>query len=222
MPHRPVGRRERCGGTGPRPPPGRSMPAADDTPAAAIRGRQHRPRPLTRPRPASPQNWRCSGVTAGRAAEDFAAASVGATAQMANHATQVALDCEHIPAAWMAAQNWLKVAPQDPQAALVYATVALKLYRVPEARAAITTALAADAKATDADLVGSMQVLVPAVRRQRGIRGPGCPRRYPAALGRRCSRRWATWRWKPTTSSAPSIWSRRPCSAIRNPPMPCG
>jgi tetratricopeptide (TPR) repeat protein len=93
------------------------------------------------------------------AAEDFAAASVGATAQMASHATQVALDCEYIPAAWTAAQNWLKVAPQDAQAALVYATVALKLYHVPEARAAITTALAADAKATDADLVGSMQVL---------------------------------------------------------------
>jgi tetratricopeptide (TPR) repeat protein len=93
------------------------------------------------------------------AAEDFAAASVGATAQMAGHATQVALDCEYIPAAWTAAQNWLKGAPQDAQAALVYATVALKLYHVPEARAAITTALAADAKASDADLVGSMQVL---------------------------------------------------------------
>jgi tetratricopeptide (TPR) repeat protein len=74
------------------------------------------------------------------AAEDFASASVGATAQMASHATQVALDCEHIPAAWTAAQNWLKAAPQ-------------------EARAAITTALAADAKASDVDLVGSMQVL---------------------------------------------------------------
>jgi tetratricopeptide (TPR) repeat protein len=93
------------------------------------------------------------------AAEDFASASVGATAQMASHATQVALDCEHIPAAWTAAQNWLKAAPQDPQAALVYATVALKLYHIPEARAAITTALAADAKASDMDLVGSMQVL---------------------------------------------------------------
>ena len=94
------------------------------------------------------------------ASEDFAAASVGATAQMASHATEVALGCEHIPAAWMAAQNWLKVAPRDPQAELVYATIALKLYRVPEARAAITTALAADPKATDAALVGSMQVLV--------------------------------------------------------------
>ena len=93
------------------------------------------------------------------ASEDFAVASAGATAQMASHATQVALDCENIPAAWIAARNWLKAAPHDPQGALVYATVALKLYHVPEARAAIATALAADAKATDADLVGSMQVL---------------------------------------------------------------
>jgi tetratricopeptide (TPR) repeat protein len=93
------------------------------------------------------------------AADDFAVASAGATAQMASHATQVAMDCENIPAAWTAAQNWMKAAPQDPQAALVYATVALKLYHVPEARAAIAAALAADAHATDPDLVGSMQVL---------------------------------------------------------------
>jgi tetratricopeptide (TPR) repeat protein len=93
------------------------------------------------------------------AADDFAVASAGATAQMANRATQVAMDCENIPAAWVSAQNWMKAAPNDPQAALVYATVALKLYRVPEARAAIAAALAADAQAADQDLVGSMQVL---------------------------------------------------------------
>ena len=93
------------------------------------------------------------------ASEDYAASSVGATAQMASKATEVALDCENIPAAWTSAQNWLKAAPKDPQAALVYATVALKLYHVPEARTAIATALAADAKASDTDLVGSMQVL---------------------------------------------------------------
>jgi tetratricopeptide (TPR) repeat protein len=78
---------------------------------------------------------------------------------MASHATEVALDCENIPAAWIAARNWLQAAPKDPQAALVYATVALKLYHVPEARVAVATALAADAQATDADLVGSIQVL---------------------------------------------------------------
>ncbi len=93
------------------------------------------------------------------AADDFAVASVGATSQMANHATQVALDCENIPAAWTAAQNWLKAAPKDPQAALVYALVALKLYHVAEARAALSLALAADTKAADQDLIGSMQVL---------------------------------------------------------------
>ncbi len=93
------------------------------------------------------------------AADDFAVASQGATAQMAGHATEVALNCQNIPAAWIAVQNWLKVAPQDPQAALVYATVALKQYNVPAARAAIATALAADAQASDRALMASMQVL---------------------------------------------------------------
>jgi tetratricopeptide (TPR) repeat protein len=93
------------------------------------------------------------------AAEDFAIASQGAPAQMASHATDVALDCQDIPAAWTAVQNWFKAAPKDPQAALIYATIALKLYRVPEARTGISTALAADTKAADRDLIGSMQVL---------------------------------------------------------------
>jgi tetratricopeptide (TPR) repeat protein len=93
------------------------------------------------------------------ASEDFAVASQGAPAQMASHATDVALDCQDIPAAWIAVQNWFKAAPKDPQAALIYATIALKLYHVPEARAGISTALAADAKAADRDLIGSMQVL---------------------------------------------------------------
>lgn len=93
------------------------------------------------------------------AADDFAVASAGTSPQIANHATEVAMNCENIPAAWTAAQNWMKVAPKDPQAALVYATVALKLYHVAEARAAIAAALATDTRATDQDLVGSMQVL---------------------------------------------------------------
>ena len=93
------------------------------------------------------------------AADAFAVASQGATAQMASHATEVALDCENIPAAWIAVQNWLKVAPHDPQAALVYATVALKLYNVPAARSAIATALAAEAQASDRAIMSSMQVL---------------------------------------------------------------
>jgi tetratricopeptide (TPR) repeat protein len=93
------------------------------------------------------------------ASDDFAVASQGAPAQLASHATDVALDCQDIPAAWRSVQNWFMAAPTDPQAALVYATIALKLYHVPEARAGITAALAADAKAADRDLIGTMQVL---------------------------------------------------------------
>jgi tetratricopeptide (TPR) repeat protein len=93
------------------------------------------------------------------ASDDFAVASQGAPAQLASHATDVALDCQDIPAAWSAVQNWFKAAPTDPQAALIYATVALKLYHVPEARAGISAALAADMKAADRDLIGTMQVL---------------------------------------------------------------
>src|SRR5260221_1954051 len=78
---------------------------------------------------------------------------------MASHATEVALGCENIPAAWTAVQNWLKVAPRDPQAGLVYAAIALKLYNVSAARVAIATALAADSQASDRALMGSIQVL---------------------------------------------------------------
>ena len=117
------------------------------------------------------------------AADDFAVASQGATAQMASHATEVALDCQNIPAAWIAAQNWLKAAPKDPQAALVYATVALKLYHVPEARAAIATALAADAKATDRALIERHAGAGATVRCHRGLCGAGSGDRHAAALG---------------------------------------
>ena len=144
--------------------PAASAAAADATPV----GGAETAAPATDPDPAVPTDPAQASV-AGElalqrgdcrtAAADYAAASVGAPAQMASKATQVALDCENIPAAWSAAQNWLKAAPKDPQAALIYATVALKLYRVDDARAAIATALAADAKVTDVDLVGSMQVL---------------------------------------------------------------
>jgi Flp pilus assembly protein TadD len=93
------------------------------------------------------------------ASDDLAVASQGAPAQLASHATDVALDCQDIPAAWSAVQNWFKAAPTDPQAGLIYATIALKLYHVTEARAGISAALAADTKAADSALIGTMQVL---------------------------------------------------------------
>lgn len=73
------------------------------------------------------------------ASESYAQAAASATAaSLASHATQVALVCQHLPAAWQAATRWRALAPNDREANAMYAAVALKLYRIPEARAAIS------------------------------------------------------------------------------------
>lgn len=71
------------------------------------------------------------------AAEDYAQASLVGDAQLARKATEVAIACEHLPAAWTAASRWRNLAPADREANALYALVALKLYHTPEARAAI-------------------------------------------------------------------------------------
>jgi tetratricopeptide (TPR) repeat protein len=71
------------------------------------------------------------------ASEAYAqAASVG-DVDLAHHATQVAIACEHLPAAWQAVSRWRSLAPNDKEANAMYALVALKLYRIADARAAI-------------------------------------------------------------------------------------
>ncbi|HEY0766401.1 MAG TPA: tetratricopeptide repeat protein [Steroidobacteraceae bacterium] len=65
------------------------------------------------------------------------AAAVTAEVQLARRATQVAMACEHLPAAWQAATRWRALAPGDREADALYAAVALKLYHTAEARAAI-------------------------------------------------------------------------------------
>ena len=77
------------------------------------------------------------------AAETYAAAASRAGAQVAQRASEVALRCQHLPAAWESSLRWRALAPKDRNAAVVHATVALKLHRVPEARAAIRSALQA-------------------------------------------------------------------------------
>ena len=64
-------------------------------------------------------------------------AAVAADVQLARRATQVAMACEHLPAAWQAATRWRALAPGDREADALYAAVALKLYHTSEARAAI-------------------------------------------------------------------------------------
>jgi predicted Zn-dependent protease len=71
------------------------------------------------------------------AAEDYARAATTGDARLARRATEVALACEHLPAAWTAATHWRTLAPQDRDANALYALVAIKLYRTADARAAI-------------------------------------------------------------------------------------
>jgi tetratricopeptide (TPR) repeat protein len=71
------------------------------------------------------------------AAETYAKAAQIASAPVAHRASEVGLACEDLPAAWASAQRWRDLAPQDREAQAMYATVALKLYRIADARAAI-------------------------------------------------------------------------------------
>jgi len=71
------------------------------------------------------------------ASESYAEASQYGAAPLARHASTVALGCEHMPAAWKAATRWRALAPGDREASAMYAIVAIKLYRIAEARSAI-------------------------------------------------------------------------------------
>ena len=71
------------------------------------------------------------------ASESYAKAAAGGDVQLARRATQVAMACEHLPAAWQSATRWRTLAPSDREANALYAAIALKLYRTSEARGAI-------------------------------------------------------------------------------------
>jgi Flp pilus assembly protein TadD len=71
------------------------------------------------------------------ASEQYAKAASNGDVQLARRATQVAMACEHLPAAWTAATRWRSLAPSDREANALYAAVALKLYRTSDARSAI-------------------------------------------------------------------------------------
>jgi len=71
------------------------------------------------------------------ASESYAKAAAVGAASLARRATEVALACEHLPAAWQAVTRWRTIAPKSLEANAMYAAVALKLYHLPEARVAI-------------------------------------------------------------------------------------
>jgi tetratricopeptide (TPR) repeat protein len=74
-----------------------------------------------------------------KASETYAqAAAIGTAPMLASRATKVALACEHLPAAWQSATRWRSLAPTDREANALYAAVALKLYKISDARSAIS------------------------------------------------------------------------------------
>lgn len=77
------------------------------------------------------------------ASETYAKAAEAASAPVARRASEVGLACEDLPAAWRSAQRWRELAPESREADAVYATVALKLYRIADARAAVKAYLRA-------------------------------------------------------------------------------
>ena len=69
---------------------------------------------------------------------------------MARRASEVALACENVPAARKSSDRWRTLAPSDREAAAMYATIAIKLYRIADARAGILAFEKADGPATPA------------------------------------------------------------------------
>lgn len=93
------------------------------------------------------------------ASSEYALAAGHGTAELARRASQVALACHDLPAAWQAAERWRALAPQDRNAQLVYGTVALMLYRIPQAHDALAPLLTGtDAKA-ERDALALIQLL---------------------------------------------------------------
>jgi tetratricopeptide (TPR) repeat protein len=79
------------------------------------------------------------------ASETYARAAELASAPVAQRASEVALACEDLPAAWSAVRRWRALRPQSREAEALYAAVALKLYRIADARAALKAFLRAPA-----------------------------------------------------------------------------
>src|ERR1700686_119760 len=102
-------------------------------------------------------------------------AAVAADVQLARRATQVAMACEHLPAAWQAATRWRALAPGDREADALYAAVALKLYHTTEARTAIHDFGRAEDPANSASAAGTKPDAT------AGSGSPPAPNATPAA-----------------------------------------
>jgi tetratricopeptide (TPR) repeat protein len=93
------------------------------------------------------------------AAEDYASAASRGAVDLARRASEVGLACQDIPAAWSAAERWRTLAPRDRDASLVYGTIALSLYRIPQARDALTPILKEGGPKADRDALSVLSLL---------------------------------------------------------------
>jgi tetratricopeptide (TPR) repeat protein len=93
------------------------------------------------------------------ASEAYASAASHGSAALARRASEVSLACENMPAAWQSAERWHETAPDDRNAAIIYATVALKLYRIPDARSVLSPIVKAADPKSQADVVSLVQLL---------------------------------------------------------------
>ncbi|HWX68389.1 MAG TPA: tetratricopeptide repeat protein [Steroidobacteraceae bacterium] len=108
------------------------------------------------------------------ASENYAQAAALGDVQLARRATQVAMACEHLPAAWQSATRWRSLAPADREANALYAAVALKLYRTADARAAINDFWRAEEQLDSAAATpGTGQSANPPSAPRAGIPAPG-------------------------------------------------
>ncbi len=94
------------------------------------------------------------------ASETYAAAAQHGDLTVARRSSEVSLACEHLPAAWDSVKRWRALAPADRDAAAIYATVALKLYRIPEARSALATVFKEKSAESDARLAELAQLFL--------------------------------------------------------------
>jgi len=109
------------------------------------------------------------------ASERYAKAAAIGDAKLARRATQVAMACEHLPAAWQAATRWRALAPHDREADALYAAVALKLYRTADARAAIDDFWQVEEKQAAAPATPQTVPAVPAPTTPAGAVPDGAP-----------------------------------------------
>jgi predicted Zn-dependent protease len=118
-------------------------------------------------------------------AEDYAQAAMHSGVAIARRASEVGLACENLPAAWQSVQRWRALAPRDADAAASYAAIALKLYKIPAARAAVATVVQAAGANADARIAALTATLLeeaeaPAVL--AALSGPVEPKASPATL----------------------------------------